>query len=165
MGDSNQLKTWTGPWTTLYDPEKIAQVIKTANTAQYHQAYNTHFGSGPLAVALGRQGTTSTAQALLQGDKTSIPTQNLFPETLQILDTLTSPYSVISTPNPTAITEEEFINAYKHVKEQTSSSPSGRHVGHYEAILDEPTIVSLHSAMMSLPFPTWVCSRAMGKSH
>ncbi len=103
-------------------------------------------------VILGRQGTTSSAQALLQGDKTSLPTQHLLPETMRILDTLTRPYPTISTPTPTAITEEEFIRAYNHVKEQASSSPSGRHVGQYKAFLDEPTIVSLHSAMMSLPF-------------
>jgi hypothetical protein len=43
MGDPTQPKTWTGPWLTLHNPEKIAQVIKTANIAQYHQEYNTLF--------------------------------------------------------------------------------------------------------------------------
>jgi hypothetical protein len=50
------------------------------------------------------------------------------------------------------VTSEEFIQAYKNIKESTSSSPSGRHVGHYKAILDDPTLVNLHSVMMTLPF-------------
>jgi len=65
---------------------------------------------------------------------------------------LTHPYPLLSTNNPTAITDEEFINTCKHVKEQTSSSPSDRHVGHYKAIFNDPTLVTLHSVMMSLPF-------------
>jgi hypothetical protein len=37
-------------------------------------------------------------------------------------------------------------------KEATSSSPSGRHIGHYKAIIKDPVLVSLHTAMMSIPF-------------
>lgn len=33
------------------------------------------------------------------------------------------------------ITTEEFINAFKHWRENTSTSPSGRHLGHYKCLL------------------------------
>jgi hypothetical protein len=52
----------------------------------------------------------------------------------------------------TPITDEEFQDSYKAAKEATSSSPSGRHIGHYKAILKDPTLTALHATMMSIPF-------------
>jgi hypothetical protein len=83
---------------------------------------------------------------------TSLPLQSLLPETIHILNTLTYSYPSLSTDTPTTVTTEEFIQAYKNIKESTSSSPSGWHVGHYKAIVDNPNLVNLHSIMMTLPF-------------
>jgi hypothetical protein len=38
------------------------------------------------------------------------------------------------------ITEEVFISGYKKWKESTSTSPSGRHLGHYKAIVYDPCL-------------------------
>jgi hypothetical protein len=54
----------------------------------------------------------------------------------------------------TKISPEEFIATYKLVKESTSSFPLGRHVGHYKAALSDPTLVELHSSMISIPYQT-----------
>jgi hypothetical protein len=51
-----------------------------------------------------------------------------------------------------SISEEVFISAYFNTKEATSPSLSGRHIGHYKSILNDPTLVYLHATMMSLPF-------------
>jgi hypothetical protein len=72
------------------------------------------------------------------------------PETLRILHTL-------ATLTPAAegnvvISSEEFIATYSVASKQTSSSPSGRRIGHYKAILEDSSLVKLHSSMMSLPF-------------
>ena len=36
-------------------------------------------------------------------------------------------------------------------KEKTTTSPSGRHLGHYKAILQEPDLIQYHCIMASLP--------------
>jgi hypothetical protein len=66
--------------------------------------------------------------------------------------------------NP-VVTTEDFISCFGSVAEKTSSSPSGRHVGHYLACLDLKDELSIllaevHVAMMSISlaegfFPKW----------
>jgi hypothetical protein len=57
-----------------------------------------------------------------------------------------SPYEV-----SIEITSYQFCSCYSAVKERTSSSPSGRHVGHYKATQFEP-LFNMHARMMSIPF-------------
>jgi hypothetical protein len=123
-GNLQDPKMWMGPWRTIRDPEKIAQAICTMNILQYNQAYDTPFGSGPLAQAIGRKGDTMAATQLLNGELSTPPVNCLLPETIRLLTTLTCPYPLLKTNAPTDITEAKFISTYKIVKEDTSSSPS-----------------------------------------
>jgi hypothetical protein len=120
------------------------------NSAQYHQACPTPFGSGPLAVSMGRHGNTPTAKALLGGKLPNRALNALFPEAVRILSTLATPCPTLA--GTSDITHDAFIAAYKVTPESTSSLPSGRHVGHYKAILSFPDLVTLHASMMSIPF-------------
>jgi hypothetical protein len=57
--------------------------------------------------------------------------------------------------NP-VVTTEDFISCFGCVAEKTSSSPSGRHAGHYLACIDlkdelSGILASVHAAMMSIP--------------
>jgi hypothetical protein len=49
------------------------------------------------------------------------------------------------------ITPQDFIDGFKKVKERTSSSPLGRHMGHYKAALQNKRMVEMHATMMDLP--------------
>jgi hypothetical protein len=119
------------------------------NQMQYYQAHDTPFGSGPLAEAIGSQGGTPAADALLKGDY--VPAINLLPETKRILNSLSCQYPKVALSSQ-KITGEEFSSSYKVAKEATSSSPSGRHIGHYKASLQDPMLASMHAIMMSIPF-------------
>ncbi len=152
LGSPEDPKTWKGPWVTITNPEEIAKRVCAINIQQYHQASATPFGSGPLADIIGRNGDTQAAKDLLNGTLPSDILSSLLPETIRILKTLATPQPTLQEHTRVSITEEEFVATYKATRETTSSSPSGRHVGHYKAAVKDPTLVSLHTSMMSIPF-------------
>jgi hypothetical protein len=131
------------------NPTELAMVVKDINRQQYHQAHHTPFGSGPLADQVGRRGDTDIAIALLNGN---LPphTNTLMPKTKRVLHTLAQKCPNI-TDSP-VITTQAFKNTYKVAKETTSSSPSGRHIGHYKAAIKDDSLSYLHATMMSIPF-------------
>jgi hypothetical protein len=145
-------KTWNGPWRAVTDPEEIGYYVCQTNVKQYNQAELTPFASGYIADLLGDVLTSPDASALLTGtldlDKSQIP----LPETLTLNDFLGRPYPSQMAPCTGKITTQQFVDNYKQVKERTSSSFSGRHVGHYKAILEDETLVKIHSTMMSIPY-------------
>jgi len=90
-------------------------------------------------------------EIMLQEDISSGLPETLFHETCCILETLSRPYSKLH-PMSAVVSDEEFVNFYRAAKEATSSSPSGRHIGYYKAILNTPDLFSLYLTMMSIPF-------------
>jgi hypothetical protein len=75
-------------------------------------------------------------------------------ETQRVLQTLSK--QCPRTEADAMITMEAFNDSYKIAKETTSSSPSGRHIGHYKAVIKDPSLSALHAVMMSIPFQTGV---------
>ncbi len=144
-------KTWTGPWRSVTDPEEIAQYICVINTRQYNQAQNTPFGSGYLAEQLGFNIEHPAAGQILAGTFQPDPSIALLPETHRIIEYLKQP-SITNAPFSTTITAKEFQDTYKIVKERTSSSVSGRHVGHYKAAAQNDSLSQIHAQMMTLPY-------------
>jgi hypothetical protein len=60
------------------------------------------------------------------------------------------------------VTTEDFISCFGCVAEKTSSSPSGRYVGHYLACTDmkdelSGLLAAAHAAMMSIPLAEGFC--------
>jgi hypothetical protein len=145
-------KTWEGPWTSLNNPSEIATHVCSANARQYHQAHGTPCGVEPLASHLGYKADRVGAQTLIDG--ATLPqeiAETLLPETQSIFFTLTA---LANDNNPTldpTITPEQFKSCYKAMDERTSSSPSGRHLGHYKAATLSEDLTKLHSTMMSIP--------------
>jgi hypothetical protein len=152
LGSPEDPKTWKGPWISITKPEEIARIVCSINTKQYNQAMNTPFGAGPLATTIGRNADTVAAKALLEGTMPAEVISSLLPETVRILQTLATPTTQLPLTTDAVISEEDFVSTFRSANEATSSSPSGRHIGHYKAAIKDPELVSLHAKMMSIPF-------------
>jgi hypothetical protein len=98
--------------------------------------------------------STEGAKNLLNGS--FLPNQETIKlqETTDILNQLSTSLTLIPKDILAVITPEQFSATYKIVKEATSSSPSGRHVGHYKVAATDHLLAELHSAMMSIPYMT-----------
>jgi hypothetical protein len=140
-------KTWKGPWRSITDSSKIIEHIRAANIPQYNQAASTPFGSGKMAKDIGPLALSTMASSLL---KETIPDSWTSPlqEVNALLQTLSQP--LLLTPQDTVdyITPAQFCSTYKVVKENTSSSLSGRHVGHYKAVIADPGLSEIHTMMI-----------------
>ncbi len=130
--DGPDPKLWKGPWKSITNPVEIAKHVSAANRRQYGQVNETPFGSKPLLPIYGYNADTPDADRLLEGHlPSSSILEKLYPETVSILFSLARP-SPISLLSPcTTIGNDQFISLYKALNESTSSSPSGRHIGHY----------------------------------
>jgi len=146
-------KSWSCPWRSVTDPTIISQQIRSANLCQYNQAEATPFGSGQLANLMGPFADSSPAVALLSG---MLPPNVELPlkETQTILSNLSRPLSLAPQTILSELSPDQFRSTYKKVKENTSSSPSGRHAGHYKVVVEDSCLCQLHASMMSIPYLT-----------
>ena len=78
-------------------------------------------------------------------------------ETRELLLATMSPLAPPTTTHPkehlinTDITKKDFHQMFSKWKESTTTSPSGRHLGHYKAILETLELIEFHCIMASLP--------------
>ena len=147
-------QTWQKSWKPITDPMTIIQHISAANARQYNQAHETPFGTEPLKTYFGYKGDTVGAEQLIGG---TLPTPNilqqLLPETQSIIQYLaTFPRQDQGDPISPIIKAEQFRRLYNSMDERTSSSPSGRHLGHYKVAAQVELLTNLHSMMMSIPY-------------
>jgi hypothetical protein len=71
-------------------------------------------------------------------------------------------HPLLTKPISPVVTTEDFISCFGCVDEKTSSSPSGRHVGHYLECIDlkdelSVLLTAVHTAMMSIPLAEGFC--------
>ena len=119
-------------YTEIFDQNQITRHLIDRNTKHFNQAQGTPFTEGLLFEMFGWDGTGPAADAVLDG-------------TLDIdsLDTTDAVKSVLRrlrkredwSPIKTEITTEEFIAGFRKWNERTSTSPSGRNLSMYKALV------------------------------
>jgi hypothetical protein len=133
----------------------MAKYVGSANVQQYYQAHSTPFGSGPLLAHFGYKADIVGSYNFIKGFPLPEHTvANVMPETQLLLSSLQKMIKSNLPVLSNVITEDQFINTYKHLDEKTSSSPSGRHIGHYKAVLSSKHLPTLYAKLMSIPLMT-----------
>jgi hypothetical protein len=110
------------------------RLILNRNVKRFGQANGTPFTNAELKEWLGYYGKTETGQAIIQGELQPVLENAQFPETQVVLDLL-QPFNPPAEPVSAHVTNADFKNFFKKWKEATSTSPSGKHLGHYKTLL------------------------------
>jgi exonuclease III len=116
----------------ITDPTKIEQLITERNKQHFAQSKNTPFATSPLAQLCGWHGDTAFTRALLDGTA-DLTTLNLSEATTTFLKALKSTGQEPEISE--TITVQDIATGFQLWNEKTTTSPSGRHLGLYKAIL------------------------------
>jgi hypothetical protein len=128
-------------WTSVVEATALYEVLNHAGQQHFRQASSTPFVTGPIADRFGPFADNHYCDAILNG---TFDMSDLSME-IEVQDIITGmrypdPTSPTG-PIDTAITTEHFSQAVAHTRERTSSSPSGRHYGHYRTLLRDEHLI------------------------
>ena len=118
---------------TIDDPQLIDKLINERNAHHLNQAQGTHFTIKQLLSLIGQDSFTSFSQELLDGTA-DLDNINVSPLIKQYLTNLRSNDTTLAKQTG-IIPLEDFKAGYKKWHERTTTSPSGRYLGHYHALL------------------------------
>jgi hypothetical protein len=135
---SNKVKEWD----PVDDLNTLKQRISERNEQHFKQAENDPFAYGHLVRELK---DPAVLEDLLDG---MWSTEHPMREVEESMKQLRRPEGLM--PVDQTITTETIKAEFKRVKERTSSSTSGRHVGHYKAAATNEAISHIHASIISL---------------
>ena len=120
-------------WTTVDTPEEITTYLLERNRTHFRQADGTPFTIDPLKYQVDFGATTEACETMLTGDYTS---SDLDMITAMVVEQFQ--YVTAKDVLPMSISAKAMMDKYQFWPESTSTSPSGRHLGHYRSLL--PTL-------------------------
>jgi hypothetical protein len=153
----------TSTWRTIVDATDLFSILTTDGQNHFRQAADTPFVTGPIADKLGPFDDNEHSDSILQGtfDSTNLTTVS---EVRAIIKGMRYPDPDIPTPTiPTNISVDQFAAAIKHTRESTSSSPSGRHYGHYRTLLRDHDLLACIASLANICFQWGVTLRRWEK--
>ena len=143
----------------LLEVEDIHKAILEWNKCHFYQADRTPFaGSAENTILydlIGYTGMSQAAKDVVEGtflEKHGDELKNLLPETEQLIKEMAMPeeIKVLGKKINCKILEDDFISGFRKWKESTSTSPSGWHLGHYQAIVYDPDLKKQESEKQHL---------------
>jgi hypothetical protein len=152
----------------ITDPTDMVERILKRNQRHFSQATGTPFTTEPITDLLGKCGETHTGQALTTGNiKPDLGYAARFLETQIMLDTL-QPFQPPAHPVSIQVNITDYKKFFQKWDENTSTSPSGKHLGHYKALLspgllEEPSLTEPADDIIKLKIK--LCQLALTHGH
>ena len=137
-----------GPPQLIQKREQVIQGIMDMVKTRYHLIDSSPLMEATTLNALGLLADTPTAQAILEGTHcgTIHPDANIC-AFLNLIN-----HKGPSPPISHSITTTDFQNYWKKAKEDTSSSLSGRHFGHYKAATKSEELSEIYTDLCNLTY-------------
>jgi hypothetical protein len=144
------------------DRQELERHILTYNCESFQAAASSPCGNGVIYDALTFTSLSPASEQLLRGE---IPPDWNVDDPLQFREFLASfaipPHLRDQPPIQTQISADDVKHCFKSWKEATSTSPSGRHLGHYKAIVDNAILLNCFVQFMNsviergIAIPRW----------
>ena len=132
-------------WREESDPTNLYALLLKQTRTELGSAHGTPFTIAPYNNIIPAFETSPYLEDILQGN---FETEPGTPSHITQLLTALQQDESIKMIDPT-ITAHEWEERIRIAKESTSSSPSGRHIGHYKTALWEPALSELHRRMIN----------------
>ena len=122
----------TSKWKEVNCPKEIEFLLRLRNQRHFGQAESdgTPFTKDAMKHKFNWSASTNEAELVLKGEYTDDEISDI---TRLFLDNMTRVTEVEESPK--FLTMKEFTGKFKVWRESTSTSPSGRHLGHYKALV------------------------------
>jgi hypothetical protein len=150
-------------WSNIVEAQALFEILTSDGQQHFRQAADTPFVTGPIAAKLGPFADNEYSDAILAGTYDLTTLEDMI-EVHDIIQGMRYPDPDNPTPTiTTTITAQQFADAIAHTRESTSSSPSGRHYGHYRALLRNTDLLACISSIANFCFQWGVTLRRWEK--
>jgi Reverse transcriptase (RNA-dependent DNA polymerase) len=139
-------------WRSITSPDELFTALINRNIKHFSQAKDTPFVNGVFGQHLHPFEQNDFSESILNGeiDLSSFEINTAIQACIQTMKF--APGEDGTSPVDSRITIKDFQHGFKSIPERISSSPSGRHIGHYKAILTDMELCEIMSTLSSLPF-------------
>jgi hypothetical protein len=125
--------TLPGAYTRITDPDAIRRYLLILNVTHFGQANNTPFCQQPLLNFFQFEGINEDTERLILDGTIPLEIQEQPPHVHLLLEHFADKNN-LPTIN-SEISFEEFAGGMKKWNDRTTTSPSGRHLGHYKVLI------------------------------
>ena len=137
-------------WEHIADADAMEKYLLKYNHKSFRAAAESPCGHGIIHDAMSYSSLTPAGEELLQG---KIPPEWHGDNDLlrEFLASFAIPQNVKEAEAiKTEISVDDFVYGIKHWSEKTSTSPSGRHLGHYKSLIQDPVLLECQVLMMNI---------------
>ena len=137
---------------TVDDPKSIFNVLLRQNFQNLLKSNMSVFSTGPICQSLGFEAEKDLAEKLLEGMELSQDVKDEYSEYGSTLTRFIQNMKKATTTDGNTIKDfqwsfgiEEYKAIFKKTKETTACGPSGIHMSHWVAALEDETLMKIHS--------------------